>query len=59
MNCNRLSVGALLLVLIASVAGVAMTVKGVAITDAWSARIDAEFVLPSAISPIKMPGAAF
>lgn len=56
MNCNRLSIGALVLVLVASLAGVAMMVKGVAIADGWPVRFDPELRLPSAVSEIRIPG---
>ena len=56
MNCNRLSIGALVLVLVASMVGVAMTVKGVALADGWTVRFHHDLQLPSAVTDFQMPG---
>ncbi|MEJ1937914.1 hypothetical protein WDZ92_47590 [Nostoc sp. NIES-2111] len=56
MNCNRLSIGALVLVLVASVAGLVMTVKGVAKVQGISIHFEPELHFPSIITGIKLPG---
>jgi hypothetical protein len=56
MDCNRLSIGALVLVLVASLAGLVLTVKGVAGIDGVAIRFEPELHLPAAVTSLRLPG---